>query len=167
MRLFLAIMLPEPVKNRLQQAQSMMRKNGCGRFPPRDSLHLTLVFLGDVHPEAVIRALQDVAVPRLQLIFSGLDCFCDLQYAALCQNEELTRLHSNLCHVLRQAGFSVETRKFTPHVTLCRKFSGTLQKNYPDLTGLQFEADRIYLIQSQLRPEGSIYTPIHEFASKA
>src|SRR4051794_10724683 len=55
-RLFLAIALPDAVKNAMETAQMELRRalpEGCVRWTNREQMHLTLKFLGDVGVERV------------------------------------------------------------------------------------------------------------------
>jgi 2'-5' RNA ligase len=63
-RLFLAGVVPEPVRESLaQQLEPVRAATPQARWLPPDSLHLTLVFLGSV---------PDVSVPALRLAFAGV-----------------------------------------------------------------------------------------------
>ncbi len=73
-RLFIALLLPEPVKDALAATQAELRRQlrADARWARREQLHLTLKFLGDVDPERVpslTDALRTVCqgFPPLQL----------------------------------------------------------------------------------------------------
>lgn len=80
---------------------------------------------------------------------------------------------------LKKRGFAEETKGYVPHITLARmktregeeivaKTLPTIQ-NDPLLTADcgAFLAQECLLIQSELRPEGPIYTPLKTFAFSA
>lgn len=160
MRLFLALELPKAGLDRLQQLQGTLKKCGRGRFTPRQNLHLTLVFLGEADPDAVLQALQGITAPRQSLTVTGLGHFDDLIFAAVQPTPTLTRLQQSLQQTLCTAGFTVESRRFLPHITLCRKYLG----KPPQLpVNLVLPGARLVLMASQLNPTGAVYTPVHKF----
>lgn len=160
MRLFLALELPKSGLDRLQQLQGTLKKHGRGRFTPRQNLHLTMVFLGEADPDAVLQALRHISAPRQSLQLTGLGTFGSLVYAAVRPTAALTQLQADLTQALLQAGFQPEARKFIPHITLCRNYLGKppTVPGGPLLTGA-----RLVLMASQLQPDGAIYTPVHKF----
>lgn len=160
MRLFLALELPGSALDQLQQLQDRLRQQAGGRFVPRRNLHLTLAFLGQADPEAVLRALADIAPPRQLLSVTELGTFDDQIYAAVQNTAALQTLHSTLTHALTTAGFALDARTFLPHITLCRKYAGKLPQTATPLT---LEGGRLVLMRSVLQPEGAVYTILHRF----
>ena len=56
MRLFLAILFEEPVKDRLREAMELIRRSTrTSRLTRRENLHLTLVFLGELREAGKVR----------------------------------------------------------------------------------------------------------------
>ena len=64
MRLFVAILFPEPVRKALMDTMAQMRAQGAhGNFTRPENLHLTLAFLGETGAEgcrAAVRAVDSV-----------------------------------------------------------------------------------------------------------
>lgn len=160
MRLFLALELPGPALDQLQRLQGSLKKYGRGKFVPRQNLHLTMVFLGDAEPEAVLQALAGISAHRQTLLLTGLGRFGDLVYAAARNTSALCQLQQSLTHALSAAGFSLEDRSFLPHITLCRKYAGS-PPQIPALGTLG--GARLVLMRSELQPNGAVYTVLHRF----
>lgn len=126
-RYFLALPLPEAVKERLAAARPP-KLPGVKLVRP-DLMHVTLHFLGELEPHgvrAVKRALQDVAAPRDSFNISGVGAFPEdgpprVIWAGIEENPPLAQLYEQLGDTLHQAiDFEPEDRPFSPHVTLAR-----------------------------------------------
>lgn len=123
-RVFLALDLPEPLREALAVEQKMLPLPA--RVAP-ETLHLTLVFLGEVALpllEAVHEAWSGL---RLAPVTVQLACFGlfggarpHLCYAAVAPNPALIQLQAKVETAARRAGAAPEARRFHPHVTLGR-----------------------------------------------
>ena len=67
-------------------------------------------------------------------------------------------------------GFEREKRKFRPHITLARAKDARIDSGlvagsakYAEHNFGSFTAERIYLIQSILKPTGSVYSKVKEY----
>ncbi|MFI5324391.1 MAG: 2'-5' RNA ligase family protein, partial [Thermodesulfobacteriota bacterium] len=66
--------------------------------------------------------------------------------------------------VLEPLGFLREKRKFLPHVTIGRITSRLkIKEPLPMLERGEFTIDEIGVMKSELRSDGSIYTPLNIF----
>ena len=98
-----------------------------GRGVPRDNIHLTLAFLGelDAAAEALACAVADrVHGSPFPLALDELGGFRRARVAwagSSSPDPALVALQGELESGLRAAGFALEERPFTPHVTLARK----------------------------------------------
>lgn len=164
MRLFIAINFDEATKERMLAVQRRLREWGAGNFSVPENLHLTLAFLGEVATEriaAVRRAMDGVSVSPMELIFDHVGCFRrdggDLWWIGLHENNVLTALQSDLAHRLADEGFRLESRRFSPHITLAREVRLQAQPDRAALLGAPFtaSADRISLMRSE-RVRGKI-----------
>ena len=123
-RAFLALALPDPVLSALRVQQFLLP---LPRRVEPDAFHLTLVFLGE-QPEHVLEAAHErfegIRMAPFDLALSGLGLFGGAKpraaWAGVAPSEPLMRLQAKLEQAARQAGITVEARKFTPHVTLGR-----------------------------------------------
>ena len=126
MRLFIAIGLDDPVKDLLCRAQRQLKRQALGgRFSRRESLHLTLAFLGeapDIRRAAI--ALDQIQAAPFSLAVQGLGYFPSAEgqtwWMGTAPCPPLAALHRQLCRQLRAQGFSLEDRPFRPHLTLGR-----------------------------------------------
>ena len=127
-RLFTALEIPHDVADELE----LLRGGVEGaRWVDRDSLHLTLRFIGDVeHPVAneLRQALVSLQGFGFELVLKGMGAFGGGKpraiWAGVRRCEALMALqadHESLC---RRVGLAPETRAFTPHVTIARMRAG-------------------------------------------
>lgn len=121
-RLFVGIEIPEVVTDALTMLQDGV-DGARWRLP--EQFHLTLVFIGDADRhglEDAIEALGEVEAPPFELTLSGVGFFGGRRpralWAGVAPSPELSHLQAKLETRLRRAGFELEKRKFTPHVTL-------------------------------------------------
>lgn len=158
MRLFVAINFDEETKARLCGVQDRLKALGAGNFSRPENLHLTLVFLGETQPEklAEICALMEgLRFPRLELSFDRADFFSRedgaLWWLGLAPNRALFALQRELAQGLEQAGFPIERRRFSPHITLARQFRLRETPDKAQLLGAPFSAsaDRVSLMLSE------------------
>ncbi len=175
MRLFVALSLPEPVREQLGAFEDGLPG---ARWVPEDNLHLTLRFIGEVDggvARDIDSCLAEIAMPAFEASFDRLDTFGDgrnlraLWVGVASPNEPLLRLQAKVEKAVVRAGLAPESRKFTPHVTLARfsrnngrvpadKMQAYLSQNARLRIGpVQF--DRFTLFSSVLHRDGSIYTP--------
>lgn len=138
-RLFVAISIPEIVCDALSTLQYGVEG---ARWRPVENLHLTLAFIGetDRHGFAdAIDALSEIEAPSFELRLSGVGMFGDKKptsiWAGVEPNDALRHLQSKVETALRRAGFSLERRKFTPHITLA------YLKNTPPVAAAQYSSD--------------------------
>jgi len=129
MRLFIAINLNDEIKDFLSEAIRELKKEASGgNFTSRDNLHLTLSFLGELNPEKVAdvkAAMNRVKAEPFRLTFSGYGKFKrrggDIHWAGVERSEALFSLQKQLAAELADAGFSLEEREYSPHLTLGRE----------------------------------------------
>ena len=185
MRLFIAIELPAPVRRHLAVLAASLRESldRASRPVPiswtrESNLHVTLKFLGEVPDERVTEVCDALAhveywPPALRLYPEALDAFPSrnvirvLHARVAGEIDRLAALHAAIAVQCEQLGFPRENRRFHAHVTLARPrvpLRGaweTLQESARDAwPGPAFEARQFSLVQSQLNPRGSVYTPL-------
>jgi 2'-5' RNA ligase len=128
MRLFFAINFPKAVKDSFLAVQNDLRRQTLrGNFTLYDNLHLTLVFIGEVN-EARAQALRRIAgglkFEPFTLGFTHLGRFRrdvgDLVWAGAEKSVALLSAYDALAEQVKAAGFSIDTRPYTPHLTLAR-----------------------------------------------
>jgi 2'-5' RNA ligase len=134
-RLFIAVNLPDAEKERLWHALASLRERDLGvRWIPRDAIHLTLKFLGEVGESRVDRVstrLAGVAARHapFELRLAGIGGFPTLDRAKVWwlgiePDERLMNLQAEVEEALVDEGFAREDRPFTAHVTIGRAARG-------------------------------------------
>lgn len=177
MRAFVALALPEEVRDALEEVQAGLR---YGRHVPSENMHVTLAFLDDqpeTRLEALHEALSEIAMPAPELRITGLDAFGGrrprLIFAALDKTKPLVDLRAAVHTCVRRAGIDLPRERFRPHITLAR-----LPHQQPDglasgvaaflNTASGFSAPPFFpchlgLYASQLTPEGPLYSDLASY----
>ncbi|MFC1990607.1 RNA 2',3'-cyclic phosphodiesterase [Chloroflexota bacterium] len=182
-RSFIAIELPNEVKQLLAQLQAKLKSGG--QFPVKwvdpYNIHLTIKFLGNVgvdRIDGIVRAIEQAArgISPFHLEVKGLGVFPNskrVQVAWVGVSGDLDRLGQLQKHIesnLTPLGFTPESRSFTPHLTIARlrdRASIDEQSSFGQLiTATRFEAsysfsvDFVKLMRSQLTSDGPVYSQI-------
>lgn len=167
MRLFVALALPDAVKQSLVALQGGIPG---ARWQTREQLHLTLRFIGEVdgaQMAAIDDALSLISAPAFTLELKAVGSFGgktprDL-WAGVKPNEALNHLQRKIESALQRIGLPAEKRKYTPHVTLARLKSPQNGRVVDFLThhalyaSGEFPADQFILYSSKTTSDGSIY----------
>ena len=169
-RLFVALPIPDDVADALSALQGGVSD---ANWLPSENFHITLAFIGEIDggmAQDVDAALATIDGPVLDVALAGVDHFVDghqpkALYAAVVQEERLTRLQEKVSNALRGEGVKLDRRKFRPHVTLAhfnrRAEIGHHMAQFVASHSLfragPFEVDHFRLYSSMLRPDGSIY----------
>jgi 2'-5' RNA ligase len=179
-RSFIAIDFPEETRKALEDIQKELKRCGAGvRWVKPSSIHLTLKFLGNIHPAQV----EDIALAVAQEIrdqhpitlrAAGLGAFPSRRKPRVIwigmegEVQRLNGIQARVENALEPLGFVREKRGFRPHLTIGRvKDRRRLQPLVDAMAALDvpefnsFDADEIILYKSDLRPTGAIYTKLH------
>lgn len=170
-RLFLAIALPESLRENLLAPLAARKREGVRPSPP-EQLHVTLRFLGDVSSEAqkdLENALSDAdSWKPFTLYPEGCFLMPARQPKVLCaglrESPELRALKESVDEALEKAAFAREQGRFRPHITLARlkewlprETALSLPELYAGTEALSFEAESFGLFSSDLRKEGAVH----------
>ena len=182
-RSFIAIELPEHVLLKLQELQTHLKSGGQvqAKWVDPFSIHLTLKFLGSVAADrldgiakAMRMAVEGIApfhlllkepgafpnTNRVQIVWVGIGG----------EVSKLGQLQQHIESSLAALGFTPESRRFMPHLTLARlREHASLAER--QLLGQRilslevghsssFEVSSISLMKSQLIREGALYSRI-------
>ncbi|MFB0611064.1 RNA 2',3'-cyclic phosphodiesterase [Aurantiacibacter poecillastricola] len=172
-RLFVALRPPEHIAEALLDMQEGIPG---ARWQDADNLHVTLRFVGEVdrHTAAVLEcALADVHFAPFPLAISGVGHFegnrrAKAIWARIAPSAALDELQMRVEMACRRAGLPAETRKFVPHITLARLNSGSgpigdwLHEHGACSLGA-WRVDRFSLYESDLTPNGAIYSEVTTF----
>jgi 2'-5' RNA ligase len=164
-RLFFALWPPRDTARALGAWARGVQARSGGKVIPQESIHLTLVFLGEADPEKAAAAARRVR---------GARCELPLELPEYRKRQRivwvgpgaipaaLAALARDLRNELLAEGCALEARGFQAHVTLLRKARdpGTL----PALPALGWAVDEFVLMRSTLSSGGSIYETLERFA---
>ncbi|MBL8132473.1 MAG: RNA 2',3'-cyclic phosphodiesterase [Anaerolineae bacterium] len=178
MRLFIAIELPEPLKDRLER----LKTNLPGAiWTRRDTYHLTLRFLGDDIAAARLpdlrAALAAVQTPAFDVTLRGVGRFppqprrpARVLWVGVTPNPPLTRLYRAVESAVIGLGFPADDHDFSGHITLARLKSNQPEpsvegflKRHADFSADPFPAGAFHLFSSTLTPQGAHYAALAEF----
>ena len=166
MRLFVAVVLNEEMKEALMDMQDAMRAYGVrGRETPPDNMHLTLAFIGDFDDPGLVKsAVESVETRPFEIRLRGIGAFGDLWWAGLDGCPPLMAVSRRLRRALSDAGVPFDRKKFSPHITLMRRAEGRLSGMQEDemasLFGASMTVDHISLMRSDRGRHGMIYTEL-------
>ncbi|NMG45625.1 RNA 2',3'-cyclic phosphodiesterase [Aromatoleum toluvorans] len=162
-RVFFALWPAPAIARRLHREGERAHATTGGRRMRRDTLHLTLAFIGDMPRER----LEDLLACADKVDFAPFALVVDRIAAwrhnhivwagASVQPPELESLVSQLNAALADAGFPVERRKFSAHVTLLRNARGELPASDID-PPIEWSVRTFALIESDLAQDGAHYT---------
>jgi nicotinamide-nucleotide amidase len=169
LRLFVALDLPEPVRDALADLAAAADP-AVWRPVNRDALHVTLAFLGSRPPGDVdtIEALLPAGSSAIELALAGAEILPPRRGRVLSARIDdpsgaLGELQAALSARLDAAGlYTPEKRPFHPHVTVARLRPRTRPPRAVDLPlePLEFTAEAVTLYVSRLHPKGARYEPL-------
>ncbi|MGA3285229.1 MAG: RNA 2',3'-cyclic phosphodiesterase [Verrucomicrobiota bacterium] len=189
LRLFVAISLPEPVRNEITGVQQELQRlvlHDAVRWTKPEQFHLTLRFLGDVPVERVPALLEAVKAvcfgsPVLRLRAQGIGSFPNARsprviWAGINDGEgRLAELQKKIEAALQPFAEKPGTERFAGHVTIGRvkhlnrpeieKLAAHAQAVKDRLFG-DWTANEIELIRSNLLPAGASHTVLTAFRLK-
>ncbi|MCP3682514.1 MAG: RNA 2',3'-cyclic phosphodiesterase [bacterium] len=158
MRTFIAIDLPQDVKDELKKAQETLSDVRLVK-----NFHLTLKFLGEITPEkveCVKNVLTKIEFKSFKVSLSNIGVFPNMKkprviWVGLKPENELIQLQKQIDEALKD---EFEKDSFSPHLTLARvKFNkGEFSLN-AKITEIPFEISEFKLKKSTLTREGPIY----------
>ena len=162
MRLFIAIQLSDAMKDALTAAQDEMYAHGVrGNFTTRENMHLTLAFIGEYpDKEQVMDALSSVSFSSFSIALKGMGCFRDLWWAGMEESAPLTAVVRRIRRALAENEIPFDKKRFSPHITLIRKATGTMPGIQIDTVSISVKS--ILLMRSDRGKRGMIYTEVGE-----
>lgn len=178
MRLFVALDLPAPLRQRLALLTGGLPG---ARWVPPENHHLTLRFIGETpgwRAEEIDAALGALHSPGFSLSLAGIGLFeksgrGSALWAGVERTAALEHLRAKIETALQRIGLEPERRRFAPHVTLARVDTVPQRQlaEYLQAHGL-FRAppvaiDHFALFSSWLGKERAVYQAEAEYALTA
>ena len=193
MRLFVAIDIDEPIRERLVRFLEGVRGFAPAyevRWVRPESLHLTLKFIGEAGPERaeqIQRALSAIRAQTAEFSFKGYGFFPSAKaprvfWVGIQAGPNLSQLAAAVDATLAPFSIARERQPYTPHLTLARAGSGRPQRSPGDAPSARFQklqeklaaapepefgtmtAREFFLYESKLSPKGAEYRKIERFA---
>jgi len=185
LRLFVAVDLPEQVREELGRAQGELRRHDLShlRWVRPQGIHLTLKFLGETpagRVAAITTALPGATRgrPGFRLALGAPGAFGNrrgprvLWLDVIGDIEPLRGLQAAVEEALVDIGFPPEERGFSPHLTLARvpqpARPGTAERIAQALRAVtppraEFDVREVVLMRSTLQPGGAVYERLAAF----
>src|SRR5262249_34915011 len=177
-RTFVCIEIPQSILSRIGELQSHLRTTQARvSWVNPSNIHLTIKFLGSVPAmkiPAVVDAVAKAAhgVSEFELRVEGTGCFPSpkrprgVWVGIAGFPEPLKQLHQKIDLRLSRVGFPRETRPVSPHLTTGRlrapDAGAQLAEQMMSLgfAGESVTVKEVITMKSDLKPTGSIYTPL-------
>lgn len=177
MRLFVAVELPGHVKDELARAVEALRPVAPeAKWVPRDNLHLTVKFLGEVRDEGVGEISSAVGAVAAGFVdfrthLEGIGCFPSERRARVVwvgladPAGGIGAIAAALDETFEPLGFAREKRSFTAHLTLARLRAPRPIGHLPEiaLDPTPFPIERLTLFGSHLRRPAPVYEALATF----
>ena len=185
MRLFIATDIDDKVREGLGDLQQELRnqvdvKKGDVKWVNPENIHLTLKFLGEVKDKEVVdicNISKDVAARHksFELEIGRLGYFGGRSARVLWVGtgdgaNNLQKIQKDLEEQLDSAGWPREQREFAGHLTVCRVKNtkagiklAEICEDFKDLELGTIPVNSISVYQSQLTPQGPVYTVVGNY----
>ena len=178
---FWAIQLPESIKQNIHEEMVKHKQIfQFSRWVHRSDFHITLAFLGSTDAQRknsvidlVGNAIKDETAFKLQV--QSINIFGNQKsprifWGAVNHESALYHLQTIIYEKCQEAGFTLETRPYHPHITIARKWIGNEEFNMELLEQynpfhekpLTFLANKIVLYKTNLEKTPK-YEPIETF----
>jgi RNA 2',3'-cyclic 3'-phosphodiesterase len=180
MRCFIAIDIDDKIRKELGDLQRQLQnkapvKKGDVKWVRPEAIHLTLKFLGEIKDKEVADICNIVKKAAdenksFELDIETVGYFGGKSARVLWVgtgegSDNLRRLQDELEQQLISAGWPEETREFAGHLTICRVRNSKagvslaqISEDYKDYKLGTISADSISVYQSELTPDGPVYT---------
>jgi len=168
-RIFFALWPDAAVRaDLMRQGREMHRVLG-GKLTREESVHLTLVFLGDVALQRLPALQARAAAVRIEpfvLRIEQAGCWRHNNIGWVGPNQTppaLVRLAADLEEALGEEGFRFDRRPYAAHITLLRKARcAPMETSIP---AIDWHIREFVLVRSELSNEGSRYSIVHRWAA--
>ena len=176
MRLFIAIEIPEEVKDHIVKIQENIDTTANKiKFVNPNQIHLTLKFLGEVQPnnlEEIKNNLKKITLKPFSVVLDKIGVFPSESYirviwVGLNPEDKILDLQKNIDENLKKL-FKKE-KDFKPHLTLARVKYIEDKKAFVDklkkinVENKKIDINSFKLIKSTLTPKGPIYEDLEVF----
>lgn len=164
---FFALTLPDEIKAELHlQCQQLRKDYPFKKWLHRDDYHITLAFLGntsDTQRQEAVRLIESSLKNErsFPLTLAGAGIFGDkksprILWAGIEESDKLRTIQQKVYDACITAGFKLDKKPFTPHITLARKYTGEqfslerLQQTADSKQTAEFAATKVSLYQTHI-----------------
>jgi 2'-5' RNA ligase len=165
LRVFAALPIPDPIAD---EVMALMDQVPGANWRPRENLHITLAFYGELDEPAIHdldAGLACLTAPRMPLRLAGVGRSGRGDGAALWTlvepNPALSQLAKGCRKAAKGAGVAMEKRNYLPHVTLAYLSGGVdpvrlqrFEQRHSLFKSQTFTPDRFFLYSSRPRKPG-------------
>ena len=177
LRCFVGVKFPllQQIKPLLDELSNLARDESLKiRMTPPANLHLTLKFIGTVAEgqELPIHSILTQVGHQLEsfkLDCSGVGFFKNSMWVGSQITEQLQKLVVDVNQGLAVLDFEVETKPYSPHITIARFAGGAkeklkvLESKYENRSWGQMDINKFHLYRSETLPEGPKYFILSKF----
>ena len=161
MRLFFALWPDEMVRANLARQRIDLARNSGGRPTRPATLHVTLVYLGEVSPDKLADAIavgESIDAPGFQYNIDLAGCYTSANIAWMGSEEtpmELFILQETILAAAHEIGFKTDPRTFRPHITVARDVTTPFAST--EVNPTMWQISTFSLIESRSTSVGATY----------
>ena len=177
MRCFIALPIPKKYQQECEALVRGLQKHSLPiKWVAFGNFHVTLKFIGEIQEDLLPSIIEQVELTATQFLPFTLSLEKTgafplrgkprVLWVGIREQGRLRSLVNQLDRRLEALGLPLETRSFSPHLTLGRvRPGGTMDRELltMDFTTEPFQVSEIVLYESRLTPAGPIYTPLKKF----
>lgn len=173
-RIFIAINFPENIKKKFSDYQKKWIELPC-RWTKKDNLHITLIFLGYLDNEELLRVLniakevaarhEPFSISLTKILYGPPKKPPRMVWIEGEKSEELGGLQTDLENSFQELPYKEESRAYAPHITLARirewEFRRINPEERPEINeeiSLNFFVESVEVMESELKKNGPEYT---------
>jgi len=166
-RLFFALWPTDQVRQSMVELLTSLPQKKNGRVMRPSNLHVTLHFIGQATTstkDCMHAAARSVQAEPFQI---DLNCFGLFPKAKILwmgtrnPSAQLEQLHKKLGLAIEDCGFNSDTRVFSPHVTLARKYTGPVPERVS--FSIPWAIEEFVLVESVPFEQGVNYQVIEKY----
>lgn len=175
-RAFICISMPDSVVKEVARVQELLGKlKFNGKMTELENLHLTLKFLGEINGdrlEKVKEKLRKLEFDEFEAKLSVIGVFNFRENPRIVWikigGKEVFELQRKVDKAMEKTGFKPEER-FMSHMTIARVKYVEDKKGFLEhvkgigIRDIKFKVNKFYLMKSELKSNGPIYSNIEEY----
>ena len=169
MRVFIALLFPRIIKDRLSSYIEKLSENFPGNYTSYDNLHLTLYYIGEIDNfqlRKIINEFKKINLKKFDFEIGKIGSFKNsptqrLVHVQVKPNKSLTILYNQVIFALKSAGIVIDSTDFNPHITLGRKVEISLEELHKlETEELVVSTSRISVMESKRVDNELVYEEV-------